>query len=593
MAISSSITSAFNANSGLNLLINQFMAIERRPLTSLNTKKASINNIINIHSDLKSKLTDLLTAARDLASTNTSSIYNSRTSNSSDETKLTTSADTGAAVGTFHIRIKQLATGASIQSTGELITKASAKSTSKVAPGSGTIDVTKSFANAGFTNTPDGTVTINSQTFTLSDYSTVQSFLDAVNNDATANSNMYYNKTEDKFYIEQKSGNTDLVISETGSNPLFSEIKITANTYTGNGNTGIQSDVLLSKANFDGILTSTTSGSFKINGVTLTYNTNTDTLDSILSKINSSTANVNAFYESSLDKVVIKSKSTGSTDTITLSDVSGNLLSTLNLSGATATNGTDSLFTINSTNSADQITKSTNSFSINGITYSLKNTNVTAYTDSTYTTITVNQDTRAIQSKITDLLDKFNSATEYIKDKTNIDPITKIRGPLAGNTTFSLLSNQLFQKLSEQITGITGGNPDYLSDIGITIDKSLKASLSDTTKFNNAIISNSKAVEDLFNSAYGIANKIDSLLKPFVESSSLSRDSIIEETKKIFSRQIDNIDTRINRMEERLKIKENQYRQQLYTMQGLLNNAVFQGSQIVSFTNSVFGNNTF
>ncbi|MEB2308390.1 MAG: flagellar filament capping protein FliD [Candidatus Brocadiaceae bacterium] len=593
MAISSSITSAFNANSGLNVLIDQFMALERRPLASLNTKKASINTTVNVYSDLKSNLVDLLSAARDLASTNTSSVYNSRTSNSSDETKLTTSAGPSAAVGTFQIRIKQLATGASIKSTGELVTKAAAKSMSKVAPGSGVIDITKSFDNAGFANTPDGTVTINGQIFTLSAYSTVQSFLDAVNGNTAANSNIYYNKTEDKFYIEQKSGNTDLIISETGSNPLFSEIKIAANSYTGNGNTGIQSEVLLREANFDSILTNTTSGSFKINGISLAYNTNTDTLDSVLSKINSSTANVNAFYDSSLDKVVIKSKSAGSSDTITLSDVSGNLLSTLKLSDATATNGTDSLFTINSTNSADQITKSTNSFTINGVTYNLKNTNVTNYADSTYTTVTVNQDTSAIQSKITNLLDKFNSTTGYIKTKSTIDPITKIRGPLAGNSTFSLLSNQLFQKLSEQIAGIAGGNPDYLSDIGITIDKSLKASLSDTTKFNNAIISNSKAVEDLFNSANGMANKIVTLLKPFVESSSLSRDSIIEETKKTLSRQIENIDTRINRMEERLKIKENQYRQQLYTMQGLLNSAVFQGSQILSFTNSVLSNNTF
>ena len=310
MAISSSITSAFSANSGLNLLINQFMALERRPLTSLNTKKASLNTTINIYSDLKSTLADVLTAARDLAGTNTSSVYNSRTSSSSDETKLTTSAGTGAAVGTFQIRVKQLATGASIQSTEELITKSAAKSTSKVAPGSGSIDITKSFANAGFTNTPDGTLTINSQTFSLSDYSTVQSFLDGVNNDATANSNIYYNKMDDRFYIEQKSGNTDLVISETGSNPFFSEVKITADTYSGNGNTGVQSDLLLSNTNFDSTLTSTTSGRFKINGVTLTYNTVTDTLDSVLSKINSSTANVNAFYDSSLDKVVIKSKST-------------------------------------------------------------------------------------------------------------------------------------------------------------------------------------------------------------------------------------------------------------------------------------------
>ena len=282
-----------------------------------------------------------------------------------------------------------------------------------------------------------------------------------------------------------------------------------------------------------------------------------------------------------------------STDAITLSDVSGNLLSTLKLSDATSNNGTDSQFTINSTNSADQITKSSNSFTINGVTYSLKNTNVTNYTDSTYTTVTVAQDTSAIQSKITNFLDKFNLATEYIKNKSNIDSITKTRGPLAGNATFSLLSNKLFQKLSEQITGITGGNPDYLSDIGITINKSLKASISDITKFNNVITSNSKAVEELFNSTNGTANKIETLLKPFLESSSSPRDSIIDETKKIFSRQIENIDTRINRMEERFRIKENQYRQQLYTMQGLLNSAVFQGSQITSFTNSILNNNTF
>lgn len=199
MAISSSITSAFSASSNINLLVSQFMALERRPLTSLSTKKTSLNSSLNIYSDLKSKLSDLLTAARDLSSTTTSSVYNSRTTSSSDETTLTASAGTGASVGTFQLRVKQLATGASIQSTGELITKSAAKSASKVAPGSNTIDLSNSFATAGFENTPDGTVTINGQTFTLSNYSTVQAFLDAVNNDATANANMYYNKTEDKF----------------------------------------------------------------------------------------------------------------------------------------------------------------------------------------------------------------------------------------------------------------------------------------------------------------------------------------------------------------------------------------------------------
>lgn len=592
MAISS-ITSAFGANSNINLLVTQFMALERRPLTSLNTKKTSLNSSLNIYNDLKSKLSDLLTASRDLSSTSTSSIYNSRTSSSSDETKLTASAGSGAAVGTFQIRVKQLATGASIQSTGELISKSAAKSTTKVAPGSGVIDVSKSFSDAGFTNTPDGTVTINGQTFTLSDYDTVQAFMDAVNTDVTANANIYYNKTEDKFSIEQKSGSTDLVISETGTNPFFTEAKVTVGMYTGNGNTGIQSDVLLSKANFDTTLTSTTSGSFKINGVTITYNTDTDTLDNVISRINSSTANVNAFYDSSLDKMIIKSKATGSTDTITLSDVSGNLMSVLKLSGATATAGTDANFTINSSAASDEITKSTNTFTINGITYTLKNTNVTSYTDTTYTTVTVKQDTSAIQSKITSLLDKFNAVTEYIKDKSSVNTSTKARGLLAGNVAFTSLRSQLFQKVTEQITGLTAGNPDYLNEIGITISSSLKVSLSDTTKFDNAITSNSKAVEDLFNSTNGVAKKIETLLKPFVESSSSTRNSIIDETKDVISKQIEDIDVRIDRMETRLNIRENQYRQQFYKMQELLNNLVLQGNQITSLTQSTYNAQLF
>ncbi|MEK6621879.1 MAG: flagellar filament capping protein FliD, partial [Planctomycetota bacterium] len=556
------------------------MSIERRPISALNSQKASMNSSLNLYGEIKTRVSSLLTTARSLSDTTSSSVFNARAGSSSDETKITATANTSASTGTFLVRVKQLATGATVQSTGELTSKSAATSSSKVAPGSGTIDVSKSFANAGFGSTPDGTVTINGQVFTLSDYSTVQTFMDAVNSDVTANANMYYDKTADKFTIEQKSTATDLVISETGTNPFFAQAKITAGTFSGNGSTGIQSGVLLSKANFDTALTSTTSGSLKINGVSLSYNTSTDTLDNVLSRINSSTANVNAFYDSSLDKVIVKSKNTGSTDTVTLADVTGNLLSTLKLSGATPTSGTDALFTINSTASGDQISKSTNSFAINGINYNLKNTNVSSYTDNTYTTVTVKQDTSAVQAKISDFFNQFNSITSYIKDKSSVDITTKTRGPLAGNSTFTSLRTQLFQKFTEQVTGLTGGDPDYLSKIGITLGSGSIAILSDSSKFTDAMASNSKAVENLFNSTNGIAKKVESLLKPYVESSSATRGSIIDETKSVLSSRVTSLDGRIKRMEERMALKERQYSQQLYKMQDLLNSTVFQGNQI-------------
>ncbi|MEK7297836.1 MAG: flagellar cap protein FliD N-terminal domain-containing protein, partial [Planctomycetota bacterium] len=175
------------------------MSIERRPISALNSQKASMNSSLNLYGEIKTRVSSLLTTARSLSDTTNSSVFNARASSSSDETKITATANTSATTGTFLVRVKQLATGASVQSTGELTSKSAAISSSKVAPGSGTIDVSKSFANAGFGSTPDGTVTINGQGFTLSDYSTVQTFMDAVNSNVTANANIYYDKTADKF----------------------------------------------------------------------------------------------------------------------------------------------------------------------------------------------------------------------------------------------------------------------------------------------------------------------------------------------------------------------------------------------------------
>src|SRR3989304_8698950 len=258
MAISSSLTSAYNSSSSLNSLISQYMALERRPLNALNTQKTNLNNSLNIHTDLKTKLTDLLTLSRELGSAETTSIYNSRTSSSGDATKVTASAGSGAAVGTFQVRVKQLATGASLQSTAALLTKPATVSSSKVAPGSGTIDVTKPFSTAGFSSAPTGTVTIGTWTSnTLSTYSSVQAFMDAVNA-AGVNANIYYNKTEDKFYLESKTAGA-LTFSESeagGGAGFFTQVKMrdTTSPYAYRGTTdatGVQSNGILNNAKLE------------------------------------------------------------------------------------------------------------------------------------------------------------------------------------------------------------------------------------------------------------------------------------------------------------------------------------------------------
>ncbi|MBZ0190103.1 MAG: flagellin [Candidatus Kuenenia stuttgartiensis] len=101
-------------------------------------------------------------------------------------------------------------------------------STSRIVNG---IDVSKSIDNAGFFTGVSGPVTINGVTYNPSSYSTVQAFMDAFNNDANANVIISYDRTEDKFSIEQKSIGTNLTISTTGI--IFGVAGIVAGTYTG------------------------------------------------------------------------------------------------------------------------------------------------------------------------------------------------------------------------------------------------------------------------------------------------------------------------------------------------------------------------
>ena len=58
----------------------------------------------------------------------------------------------------------------------------------------------------------------------------------------------------------------------------------------------------------------------------------------------------------------------------------------------------------------------------------------------------------------------------------------------------------------------------------------------------------------------------------------------------VINNRITGIDDSITRMEERLALREKQYSQQLYQMQGLLNDLVLQGNQITTMTNTINNN---
>lgn len=582
-----SLSSITGQNSSIEALIQQYMALERRPIQELNSKKAALNTKSAVFNDCKNKLAALESAAEDLADTSNSSIFNAVRVSSDDTDTLTVTAGSDAAQGQYVFRIRQLATATQMKSTADLNTHKSALSSNQVVDGMDELETDEAWADAGFDTTPDGTVTINGVTFTLADYTTVDDFMDAVNDHATANANIYYDSAKDKFIIESTDEN-NLVLSETGTNGFLTEANITAGTYTTNVS-GLDAGAYLHEINFDTGVSESDSGSFKINGTTIEWDADTDTLNSLISSINHSDAGVTAYYDDSLDRVVITSDTMGS-DEIQWEDVEGTFLgSTLNLTGVTQTTGQNALFTINSTDSADEITKSSNEFTINGLNFALKKITVEndSYTDADTTTVTVNsvKDETSLKAKINSFLDAFNNIVDYFKTKTAVDTTTYSRGPLAGETVFRALKSDIVSILLDQVSGIDSNKPSYLAEIGITIDNNLHASISDSGDLSDWLDEDPDAVADLFNSTNGVATRIVELLEPYTESY-----GIIDDRKDVIGDWIVNIDKRIERLEERMERKEAYLRKQFTALQETISIINYQQSVLNSLTSSLTSN---
>ncbi|MCD6334329.1 MAG: flagellar filament capping protein FliD [Candidatus Latescibacteria bacterium] len=570
------IASTSGSASSIDTLVAQYMAIERKPITRLQTDQASLTTRSGLFSDLKGKLAPLEDLANEIMDTE-ASVFDTRTASSDEETEITATAEQGAAVGTYLFRVKQLATATTMKSTAGLNTAPSVTSSAQVVTGSETIDPSERFDEAGFQNTITGNITINTGggavTFDPADYDSVNAFMTAINDDATAGATIYYNDMNDRFIIEADDPSASLTLSQSGN--LLTEINIAPGVYSTN-TTGLQTDVLLYKENFDSEVGENDSGSFKINGVEIEWDADEDTLGEVISRINGSSAGVTAFYEDTLDRIFLSSNSTGS-ENIALEDISGTLLSqTLKLDSGVQTQGLDAKFTINSTDSADEITKSSNTFEINGVSITLKATNSTDYTESTYTTVTVEEDQNAITSKIEDFLSKFNTVTDYIKAQSAVTENSGgayTRGALAGQSTYTSLRMNLINAMTEEVTGLTSGDPNYLSGIGITFDNDLHVSISDSDLFSEALSDDPSAVEALFNSTDGVATKISALLEPFTED-----DGIIEATQEVISDQIARSEDQVDRLEDRMTRREAQLRSQFASMQQALNLIMMQQS---------------
>ena len=286
-------------------MVEQLTSVERAPQRRMRTEQAGVRAKNAAFTSLKTELTSLKTVSEKLKET---SFFDTRKVTSS-ETHTTATADSGTSSGEYNFEVFQLATSA--KQLGAADVGAAVTASSAMSSGGFSIAVSA------------GTVTVQGKQVTVSTDDSLTTTLAAIK--TAVGGSFDYSVSGDKVTLTDSS---EIVLgSATDTSNFLQALRLNANgttSITSSGKLGgIDMSVTPANANFtDGA--GAASGSFKINGTTISWDSSA-TITDILDKINSSEASVYANYDPVNDRFLLTNKTTGDVG-ITLEDVTGDFL---------------------------------------------------------------------------------------------------------------------------------------------------------------------------------------------------------------------------------------------------------------------------
>jgi flagellar hook-associated protein 2 len=554
-------------------LVDKLMALENAPIDRLNRTKSLNSTRISALSDLGTKLTTLQTAVTDLRGPSTLFSNRLAVSTTASSTWSTTAA-ASTTTGNYTFAVSRLATAASLNGANDI--------------GRG-LNTTSDVSGLTLANLPTagaataGTLTVNGKQVTVALTDSLQNVFDAISTATGGTVTGSYDPTADAVTFASSSGPVMLGAANDTSN-FFQVMKLANNgttTTTSSGTLGVASTINpLSTARLRTAITAVDgsgNGSFTVNGVSIAYNVNTDSLSAVLSRINASTAGVTASYDNAADRVVLVNNTTGNIGA-SVNETSGGLMDALGLTaGSTFVAGQDAQFTVNG---GATLTSKSNTFdaSVHGIT----GLSVTANSATTQT-IAVSGDTAGMKTKIQAFIDAFNAVQTFISDKTKI---TTSNGKV---TTSVLTDNREVQSWASSlrslafgaVSGVTG-SIQRLDNLGIDfVSGSSLLAIKDSTKLDAALANKGADVGAFFQTA---TTGLGSTLKTFLTSITTSNSS--QQTNLTSANT--GIDTSIadlqRRLDQRRALLEQTFIQmesaqsQLQSQSAALTNAFSQGS---------------
>lgn len=256
--------------------------------------------------------------------------------------------------------------------------------------------------------------------------------------------------------------------------------------------------------------------------------TATDTLQDIRDKINTVTGTTGV--QASVVKVaegqstiVLTSTENGSTNRMTLSDDTGNVLENMGILSLDSGTGTMEI------NPAKEIDPGNDAkFTMDGVSITRPSNDVNDLVDGlsislfdaapgTTINVSVEQDLTAAKKAILGFVDAYNAVKSFINEKTYVDPQTQKAGDgavLLGNSTVKSVETSLQQIVGSTPSRSTSSDNDLavLAQIGITLTSAAEAGGGtddskysagtlkiDDTKLNDMLINNVDEVAELFN----------------------------------------------------------------------------------------------
>ncbi|AEV20791.1 Flagellar hook-associated 2 domain protein [Geobacillus thermoleovorans CCB_US3_UF5] len=338
------------------------------------------------------------------------------------------------------------------------------------------------------------------------------------------------------------------------------------------------------------------------------------TLDGVIAQLNSNLdLGVSAFYDEQTGRVSIMKKEMGAQASLVLADQATvdffaqlgftNTAAGQELTGKTA--GKDADITINGL----QTTRSSNTFTINGVTYTVKGTGAA--------TVSVATDVDAMFNAIKGFVDKYNETIDKINAKLKEEryrdypPLTDEQkeamtekqielweekaksGMLRGD---SILSSALSKMRMNVYTKVEGANIpsgfSQLAQIGITTSSNYLDGgklIIDETKLREKIKENPDAVYQLFNqdgatdAEKGIARRLRDTIKATIGKIEQKAGKTIWTNQQFaIGRDLIQINDQIDRFQDRLKQIEDRYYRQFTAMEEAIQRANQQSMYLMN-----------